>query len=54
MPTTNQKKKRGPPLKGSRSTPQRTSPAFITPMAAQVVKKLPEGPDWIYELKFDG
>jgi bifunctional non-homologous end joining protein LigD len=23
-------------------------------MAAQVVKKLPEGGDWIYELKFDG
>ena len=23
-------------------------------MAAQVVKKLPEGDDWTYELKFDG
>ena len=23
-------------------------------MAAQVVKRLPEGPDWVYELKFDG
>jgi hypothetical protein len=23
-------------------------------MAAQVVKKLPDGPDWTYELKFDG
>ena len=51
---TNQKKKRGPPLKTSRSAPQRVSPAFVTPMAAQVVKKLPEGDDWIYELKFDG
>jgi hypothetical protein len=51
---TNQKKKRGPPPKGSRSTPQRTSPAFVTPMAAQVVKRLPEGDDWMYELKFDG
>jgi bifunctional non-homologous end joining protein LigD len=51
---TNQKKKRGSPPKRSRSTPQRTSPAFITPMAAQVVKRLPEGDDWIYELKFDG
>jgi bifunctional non-homologous end joining protein LigD len=29
-------------------------PAFITPMAACVVEKLPEGADWIYELKFDG
>ena len=51
---TNQKKNRGPPRKGSRSTAQRTGPAFVTPMAAQVVKKLPEGDDWIYELKFDG
>ena len=51
----NQKKKRGPPPKESRPTPQRTIPAFVTPMAAQVVKKkLPEGKDWIYELKFDG
>ena len=23
-------------------------------MAAQVVQRLPEGDDWIYELKFDG
>ena len=30
------------------------SPAFVTSMAAQVVKKLPEGDDWVYELKFDG
>ena len=51
---TNQKKKRGPPPKGSRPTPQRTSPAFVTPMAAQVVKRLPEGGEWVYELKFDG
>ena len=36
------------------SVPQRVSPAFVTPMAAQVVKKLPEGDDWTYELKFDG
>jgi bifunctional non-homologous end joining protein LigD len=27
---------------------------FVTPMAAQVVKRLPEGHEWIYELKFDG
>src|SRR5688500_14624878 len=40
----NQKKKRGPPPKGSRSTPQRTSPAFVTPMAAQVVKTARAGP----------
>jgi bifunctional non-homologous end joining protein LigD len=29
-------------------------PAFITPMAAQFVKRLLEGDEWIYELKFDG
>ena len=51
---TNQKKKRGPPPKGSRPTPQRATPAFITPMAAQVVKALPDGDDWTYELKSDG
>jgi ATP-dependent DNA ligase len=36
------------------TVPQRASAAFVTPMAAPVVTKLPEGPDWIYELKFDG
>ena len=40
--------------KNRHRTPTRKPPAFITPMAAQVVKLLPEGPDWIYELKFDG
>jgi len=51
---TTKKNKRGPPPKGSRPTPQRTSPAFVTPMPAQVVKRLPEGGGWVYELKFDG
>ena len=37
-----------------RSLRQRTAPSFVTPMAAQVVKRLPEGNDWLYELKFDG
>jgi hypothetical protein len=32
----------------------RQPPAFITPMAAVVVRKLPEGDEWIYEVKFDG
>ena len=32
----------------------REAPTFIKPMAAQVVERLPEGPEWIYELKFDG
>jgi bifunctional non-homologous end joining protein LigD len=32
----------------------RPAPTFITPMAAQTVKALPEGPDWLYEPKLDG
>jgi bifunctional non-homologous end joining protein LigD len=30
------------------------APTFVEPMAARVVEKLPEGPEWLYELKFDG
>jgi bifunctional non-homologous end joining protein LigD len=51
MPAKKNKRRPARPL---RSVPTREPPAFITPMAAQVVKKLPEGDDWIYELKFDG
>jgi ATP-dependent DNA ligase len=29
-------------------------PRFIVPTAAQSVTKLPEGDDWLYELKLDG
>ena len=29
-------------------------PAFVEPMKAVLVDKLPKGRDWIYELKFDG
>jgi bifunctional non-homologous end joining protein LigD len=36
------------------SAPARTPPAFVTPMAARLVTNLPEGDDWIYEIKFDG
>lgn len=32
----------------------RASPAFVTPMAAVAVKQLPEGPEWLYEVKWDG
>jgi bifunctional non-homologous end joining protein LigD len=32
----------------------RSKPAFVEPMAAHLVDKLPEGPEWLYELKFDG
>ena len=34
--------------------PRSSSPAFIEPMAAKVVDALPEGEQWIYEVKFDG
>jgi len=27
---------------------------FVEPMYALAVRKLPEGPDWLYEIKFDG
>ena len=46
-------KRRTTPVRRT-SSPVRVTPAFVTPMAAQVVKRLPEGDDWIYELKFDG
>lgn len=29
-------------------------PAFVEPMKALLIEELPKGPDWIYELKFDG
>src|SRR6476619_842234 len=48
------KKKNKRPARSPRSTPTGKSPVFVTPMAAQVVSTLPEGDDWIYELKFDG
>jgi bifunctional non-homologous end joining protein LigD len=35
-------------------TAQRSPPVFIEPMAAQLVKKLPEGDEWLYEVKLDG
>jgi bifunctional non-homologous end joining protein LigD len=32
----------------------RATPAFVPPMTAKLVQQLPEGPDWIYEVKLDG
>jgi len=29
-------------------------PRFVTPMAARIAERLPEGRDWQYEVKFDG
>ena len=54
MTTSKNKKKRAPSAKTPASKRLRAKPAFVTPMAAQVVKRLPEGDDWTYELKFDG
>src|SRR4029453_14781088 len=36
------------------SSPARSSPAFVAPMAARFVRNLPEGAEWTYEQKFDG
>src|SRR3954469_12224943 len=33
---------------------RRHAPAFVAPMAAEIVDRLPEGDDWMYEVKFDG
>jgi ATP-dependent DNA ligase len=53
MPT--KKKNRQRPVRYDLRSPlTRKPPAFVTPMAAQVVKRLPEGDEWVYELKFDG
>ena len=46
--------KSGPALDVRQSTATRPKARFITPMAAQVVDALPDGDDWIYEVKFDG
>lgn len=36
-------------------TTSRNLPArFVPPMAAEIVDRLPEGDDWMYEVKFDG
>src|SRR5262245_36479476 len=31
-----------------------SSPSFIEPMQALLIKKLPEGDGWLYEIKHDG
>ena len=51
MPAKMNKKRAGP---ASRSASTGKPAAFVIPMAAQVVKRLPEGDDWIYELKLHG
>jgi bifunctional non-homologous end joining protein LigD len=46
------KKKRAAPH--AHSSNRRQVPAFVVPMAALAVDVLPEGPEWLYELKLDG
>ena len=36
------------------SSRSRRSPSFVSPMTARLVESLPEGDDWVYEVKFDG
>ena len=38
----------------AKSTTKVGAPEFIAPMKAILVKTLPEGPEWIYEVKWDG
>ena len=35
-------------------TENKTRAAFVEPLLLLRTEKLPEGPDWLYELKFDG
>jgi bifunctional non-homologous end joining protein LigD len=49
----------GKPRKAARrasgqDTPEYAAPAFVEPMAAREVTALPEGTDWLYEIKWDG
>ncbi len=37
-----------------RSTAEPRLPRFIEPMQLQLTNRLPSGPEWIYEIKFDG
>src|SRR5688500_9104035 len=39
---------------GEGAVRSRQTPIFVQPMAARVVDELPEGADWMYEVKFDG
>ena len=38
----------------SRASRSDHTPGFVPPMAARVTDRLPEGADWLYEVKFDG
>ena len=42
-----------PPATGIAHLPD-VEPNFVQPMQCKLVDHLPAGPEWIYELKFDG
>lgn len=42
------------PARKKPGTAQRSLPVFIPPMAARIAPRLPDGDDWLYEVKFDG
>jgi bifunctional non-homologous end joining protein LigD len=37
-----------------RDSSRTAAPGFVEPMAARIVDRLPEGEEWLYEVKFDG
>ena len=39
---------------GSTKAPARHAPGFVAPMLAKLVRLLPTGPGWSFEVKFDG
>jgi len=45
---------RGKGAKSASAPAPRAHPTFVTPMAAQLVDRLPDGPEWGFELKLDG
>ncbi|HWF17719.1 MAG TPA: non-homologous end-joining DNA ligase [Verrucomicrobiae bacterium] len=49
------KTKSATPVFGSDITKlPREKPHFVQPMMCQLTKRLPNGPDWVFEIKFDG
>jgi bifunctional non-homologous end joining protein LigD len=38
----------------AKETKRSASPRFVQPMAAELITKLPDGDEWIYEVKWDG
>ena len=43
-----------PKAQNTRSATRAATVQFVEPMYAQLVQHLPEGKDWLYEVKFDG